>query len=335
MSESPDSTARLEGVIGSVAKTFDELASQIGSSAFPEEWKEDGIWASGVLAGVLGPDWLDKFATESGTPYLRFVLAPHRLAQLAAMVEFAARLKLLAGSPGMSEIGRQMRRQLEPGVMGHASLQLEVAGLEYRRSGAAIMEATLASAGWKPDVLLYHGSTPIGVECLRLGISDEVASHLATPGAPERVIDAWQRIGARIIVKAAQPAQAGGWLRCELDDGMFADQPWFSSALVAMSLQDKAATLVSATRQSMQTIGDMHGVVLSSPATSDANARDETHRHPDSYISLRRRLPGERVRETFIIPSDHAAQSESDIWAELYDEESTWLAWALQLVKPE
>ena len=85
----------------------------------------------------------------------------------------------------------------------------------------------------------------------------------------------------------------------------------------------------------MLTIGDMRGVVFSSPAMRSASVPDERHHQPDAYIALRRALPGERIRETFIIPSEHAADSESAAWDELYDQEPTWLEWALAAVRPE
>jgi hypothetical protein len=295
MSDHVDPMAKLEEVIGfPPAKTFDQLGEQIGNRSFSDQWKRDGKWAARVLADVLGPDWLDKFAARSGTPYLKFVLAPRLLPQLAATVELAARLRLLAGSPGLADVRQHMRSQLETGVMGHASLQLEVAALEQRRSGSVVMEPDRGAGNWKPDVMLSHTGTPIGVECLRLGIADDVASHLATPGAPEKVVDGRRRIGAKIITKAGQPAQAGGWLRCELDDGMFASQPWFTSGLSAMSLADKAVTLGQGVRESMQTIGSVHGVALASPATSRVSTQDEMHRLPYGSITLRRGLPGER-----------------------------------------
>lgn len=88
--------------------------------------------------------------------------------------------------------------------MDHANLQMEVAALELRRSGTVVLEANL-EAGWKPDVLLAHESSPIGVECVRLGPAGDVISHLATPGAPERVVDGWRRVGAMVIRKAGGP----------------------------------------------------------------------------------------------------------------------------------
>ncbi len=219
--------------------------------------------------------------------------------------------------------------------MAHANLQLEVAALERRRSGTVALEVDRGPGNWKPDVMLSHAGTLIGVECLRLGIADDIASHLATPGAPEKVIDGWRRIGAKIIVKAGQPAEAGGWLRCELDDGMFADQQWFTSALSAMPLAEKAAILAQGARESMQTTGSIHGLVLSSPARSSTGTQNKDHRIPEGGTSLCRELPGERSRETFIISSEHAADFESVMWAELYDEEPTWLEWALSTIKAE
>jgi hypothetical protein len=216
--------------------------------------------------------------------------------------------------------------------MRHASLQLEVASLEKRRSGGVALEVDQGPGHWKPDVMLSLAGSAIGVECLRLGVADETASHLATPGGPEKAFDGWRRIGAKIIVKADQPAEAGGLLRCELDDGMFAGQPWFRSALSAMSLPDKAAVLAEGARQAMETTGSIHGIVLSSPPASGMHEQDETCSLPAGCVALRRGLPAGRTRETFIIPSAYAATAEADAWIELYDHEPTFLAWVMPSV---
>jgi hypothetical protein len=83
MSGAADPVTRLEGAIGPVARTFTELRAQIANSTFTEQWKSDGTWATGVLADALREDWLGRFQAKSG-PYLKFVLAPHRLPQLAS-----------------------------------------------------------------------------------------------------------------------------------------------------------------------------------------------------------------------------------------------------------
>jgi hypothetical protein len=102
-----------------------------------------------------------------------------------------------------------------------------------------------------------------------------------------------------------------------------------------MSLAEKAATLAEGARQAMQTTGNIHGIVLSSPPASGMQGQDETHRLPEGGMALRRGLPGERARESFIIPSDHAADSEREMWVELYDDEPTWLDWALPTAKAQ
>jgi hypothetical protein len=336
MTEPADLTAKLEGALGPIARNFDELARMIAQSSLPVNWGRDGILATQGLADALRPDWMARFAARNGQPYLKFVLASYSLPHLVGIVELAARLKVLADSPGFTDVRRHMRSQLEPGTMNHSGLQLEVAALEKRRSGHVVMEYDQGEGNWKPDVVLSHLDAPIKVECFWLTIADEIASHLADPEAPERVVDGWRRVGAKIVVKAGQPAAAGGWLRCELDDGMFADQPWFSSALSDMPLSEKARVLSAGVRESMQIVGKVHGVVLSSPATSNPTGQEETHRLPDDCTTLRRRLPGGRIHEVFIIPSEYAAASEVDMWFELYDQEPSWLGWAMESwVKPE
>ena len=93
MSGALDPSAKLGEIIRSAAKTFTELGSQIGDSGFTEQWKRDALWATEVLADMLGEDLLGKFEAKS-RPYLKFVFVPHLLPQLASTVEFAARLWL-------------------------------------------------------------------------------------------------------------------------------------------------------------------------------------------------------------------------------------------------
>jgi hypothetical protein len=78
MGGAADPAASLEKAIGPVARTFTELGEQIAGSTFTKRWKDNGIWATGVLADALGEDWLGRFQAKS-LPYLKFVLAPHRL----------------------------------------------------------------------------------------------------------------------------------------------------------------------------------------------------------------------------------------------------------------
>jgi hypothetical protein len=160
MSNQFNPTARLEKALGPVARTFNDLGRQIDGGSLPDQWKREGVWATEVLAEALGQDWLDRFMATSGTPYLKFTLAPRLLPQLASTVEFAARLQVLTGTPGLTDIRRQMRSQLEPGVMAHANLQLEVAALERRRSGTVALEVNRGPGNWKPDVMLPHAGDP-------------------------------------------------------------------------------------------------------------------------------------------------------------------------------
>ncbi|HEV2347945.1 MAG TPA: hypothetical protein VGS97_27910 [Actinocrinis sp.] len=329
MSGSTDPTARAADFIRTAPRTFADLSTKINASTYPELWKSRGVWASGVLAEVLGDDWPGKFQAKAKQPYLRFALAPYTLQHVASLVEFAARLRVLDGSPGLPTVLRQMRSQLEAGVINSARLQFDVAALEKRRSNTVALEVDRGPRNWKPDVMLAHGESPIGVECLYMGVGDEVAVQLQKSAAEGAEIDGWKRIGAKLATKAGQPAQDGGWLRCELDEGMFANEPFMKSALAAAPLEHKGAQLAQGALEQMAISGDIHGVVFSGLPGNPASKEDEAHSLPDGSVALRRTLPGERIRETFIIPNAGTASPECKVWLNLYDDEPSWLQWAL------
>ena len=334
MTKKSEAAARLEQVLGPIPKDFQDWGRMVnGNGSFSPSWRRNGIWAASVLAGSLGQDWMAKFTERESLPYLRFALAPKLLPNLAATVELALQIDLLKGVPGFSGVRRQIRSQPEDGVIGHARLQLEVAGLELRRSGAVILEYDRGPGKWKPDVVLSDQGRRVGVECRLLSPAVEVMEHMATPDAPEKVIDGWRRIGAMIFSKAGQPAGAGGWIRCELSEGMFVtSMANFESTVASLPLAQKAEALGRGTRQAFETVGELHGIVWSSPVMHDSTSQNERHDPGNGDIALRARLPGNRIHEVFIIPNQYATESECEMWAELYSGESSWLEWAVNAV---
>lgn len=320
-------------LLNAAPQTFADLGARIAAAVHPAPWSARGAWAADVLAGVLGNDWLGKFQQRYGQPYLNFVLAEHLLPRTVSLTELAAALRVLDGSQGMGTVLSQMRSQLEPGVVNSARLQFEVAALEKRRSGNVAMEVDRGPGNWKPDVMLSCGPGPFGVECLYLSMGADVADHFRDAATAGAEVDGWKRIGAKLATKAGQPAQDGGWLRCHLDDGMFANEAYMQSALVTMPLERRGTQLAQGALEQMAISGNIHGVVFSGLPRQQASQSDEEHNLPDGAIALRRVLPGGRVRETFIIPNTGTANSERDVWFELYDQEPSWLQWALEQLR--
>jgi hypothetical protein len=336
MPDRSDAIAKLEQVLGGTPKTWKELATKIANSNFPAEWKRDGVWATEVLSEVLGEAW--GLSDRDETPYLRFVLAPQSLPQLVAIVEMAARIKVLENTLGAPGIYKSMKKDRRIDVIRHAWLQLEVAGLEKRRSGQVTLELDQGEGRWKPDVVIA-GETddPIYTECLWMTMSDEATKYLASSGKEPAVTDYWRRVIPRIVSKSGQPAQDGGWLRVEMDSGFFSrDQkllPPAKSDFASKSLVDKAQEVQDELRQVFEVVGPVHGIVLSSPAMDALVGVDEECDLPGGVMALRRHLPGNRVRETFIVPNLTAdSSSEPSIWFELYNQEPTWLDWALNTI---
>lgn len=136
----------------------------------------------------------------------------------------------------------------------------------------------------------------------------------------------WPRVEARLLQKAAQSARAGGgWLRADLMDGTWQFTPWARA-----SLDEKTAGISKQIRPALARVDGVVGIVISSGACfAQGQFPGLSTRTADRCYGFVRPLPGHRVRETIIIPLTAAARSEADIWAELYNTESTWLDWAL------
>jgi hypothetical protein len=136
----------------------------------------------------------------------------------------------------------------------------------------------------------------------------------------------WPRVEARLLQKAAQAARAGGgWLRADLMDGTWQFTPWAHA-----SLHGKLNEIGKLVKPALARVDGVAGIVLSSGAcVAQGRFPGLSTRTTDRCYGFVRPLPGHRVRETMIIPVTTAGQSEADIWAQLYNTESTWLDWAL------
>jgi hypothetical protein len=136
----------------------------------------------------------------------------------------------------------------------------------------------------------------------------------------------WPRVEARLRQKAAQSARAGGgWLRTDLMDGTWQFTPWARA-----SLHQKVGELCIMVKRALAQVDGVSGIVISSGAcVAQGQFLGLSTRTVDHCYGFVRPLPGHRVRETMIIPVTAAGRSESDIWADLYSTEDSWLNWAL------
>lgn len=161
---------------------------------------------------------------------------------------------------------------------------------------------------------------------LKIIVEDYLRAEDSSVGVVSRV-DGWTRIASRIINKRPQ-AKAEGWLRVELDDGMFQNERWYEQDFTGGSLEDKTKLFCHLLRQSIgEQYDDLRGIVLSSPPFL-STSEDATEILDDGSVALRRNLPATRIRETFIVPLATSAIQEAEIWDQLYTSEPTWLSWS-------
>ncbi len=139
----------------------------------------------------------------------------------------------------------------------------------------------------------------------------------------------WSRLVARLNDKNERAAGRGPvWVRLEEHAGM-----WHLSPLRKMTLPERLDAIAPALREELQSFTNLAGVILS-PATwwaggvapEAVSARIEG----DDGIAVLSPIPGHRARETIIVPQAGQAEVEAAIFADWYQDEATWLDWALE-----
>ena len=139
-----------------------------------------------------------------------------------------------------------------------------------------------------------------------------------------------RRLESRVRQKALQAARSGaGWLRVDVMDGL-----WQFTDFAIASLKGKGEYLTAWMHPVLADIPGLDGAVFSSgPATAQGAFYGESARLTGGGFALRRPLEPGRVRETVIVPITPIGQIGAYSWLELYDEEDTWLEWALTQVE--
>lgn len=139
----------------------------------------------------------------------------------------------------------------------------------------------------------------------------------------------WGRLVARLNDKANQTKGAGPvWVQLEELSGL-----WQFTPLQTLSLQAKLDRLLPDLQRELAAFPDLAGIILS-PAVlwaghvplESRNARIERI----GGTAVRVPLPGHRVRETIIVTRPGYTQEEARIFADWYEQEATWLDWALE-----
>jgi hypothetical protein len=135
----------------------------------------------------------------------------------------------------------------------------------------------------------------------------------------------WIRTGGLLEGKAAQlAAQGGGWLRVDGLDGLFWASDWAQKPLSRRTYE--ISVLI---RDSVQQYSSIHGVVLTSGSCLAPRLVGSSSRTASGAYGIERPLPLARGRATFIVPLQENAQPGTVIWRDLYNEEGSWLDWAL------
>ncbi len=185
-----------------------------------------------------------------------------------------------------------------------------------------VNEAAAAVAAGEPTRRVLH---PIG---------GEIVVYKSSPGpgstklrGPRISGNEWGRIEQRIARKARQTATARNvWLRIDELGGLWHFTPWSTGAL-----SDKLSVLLPYVQSAIQPYGHLSGVLISNawdyrgPTTSDERCEVTS-----TGIGLRRGLPVSIYRETMLIGRDATVGTSLQTLAAWYDEEPTWLDWALQ-----
>jgi hypothetical protein len=189
------------------------------------------LWALDQLERSMGHDWLQRYWRAAGHVPEEVNLGGPHVAALGGLLELGLRLRLLAGSPGLGGVQKEMRSDLRDDRRRHAALQLEVGGLAMR-AGAAVALETRASRDLPPsDVLMQWDEVGLRVETFAIILDKSSREGRAY----------WDRITQAIMwINAKFDVNVTGDLGGPLDD---------DDAAELLQLIEAAAQAVSETGQ--------------------------------------------------------------------------------------
>jgi hypothetical protein len=146
--------------------TWDILGDMVArAGARPPAWTQAATWTIATLRARLGEDWPALVMTKSpvgGAGDLAY-FAGHTIA-FVHLLELAVRLELLQTIPGHAKVFRAIATDPRPDQLGHATMQLELAGLAMQHGRRPELEPRRSRAGRPADVAFSHAGTRVVVE---------------------------------------------------------------------------------------------------------------------------------------------------------------------------
>jgi hypothetical protein len=122
------------------------------------------LWALDELEQRMGRDWPGRYWDAAGHVPEEVNLGAVHVAALGSLLDLALRFHLLAASPGLGSVQKEMRTDLRDDRRRHAALQLEVGGLAVRYGADVALESRVSRESPPSDVLARRGGTTLRVE---------------------------------------------------------------------------------------------------------------------------------------------------------------------------
>ena len=143
----------------------------------------------------------------------------------------------------------------------------------------------------------------------------------------DRNENVWDRIRAPLSRKNEKASGNLIWIRMREHAGL-----WHWSQYRTMTLEEKLNTLSPMTQATLESLPNIAGVLLSPGILPVYHPEEEIstkYSSADGSFALRCSLPGHCARESIIVPR-RGRDADALELAALYEQEDTWLDWALQ-----
>ena len=322
---------RLGAKVALAQASYAPLRAHIRNVKNPSNWMHS--LAQLETAGLAARDgWHATFETRLGATYPVDVL----------LAKGARTLPLEINVVGIADVERSADaffREITDAIMGiELRYHVHITGFVGDPAPEAV------TSQWLQDIEVAAGATSTdSQERWVTGGADgkvRVSTAERQPGETHledalTSTDLWGRIELRIKVKAAQTTTASDqvWLYLLDHAGL-----WQLTPLAQMSLPDRFADLAPLLRQTIEPFPHVAGIVLTSGRVwAQSTMQDETYELPgfDGAGVVRRLLPTAHARETVIVARSGAPADNWLPFRDLYENEPTWLDWALaHLGKP-
>jgi len=167
------------------------------------------LWALEHLEQHMGQDWPERYWKAAGHVPEEVNLSGAHVAALGSLLDFALRFYLLAGTPGLGSVRKEMRTDLRDDRRRHAALQLEVGGLAVRSGATVALENRTSRDAPPSDVLMQCGEAALRVETFAIILDQHSQEGRAN----------WDRLTHAIMwINAQFGVNVTGDLRGRLDE---------------------------------------------------------------------------------------------------------------------